>query len=154
MNGGWSISYEIALRWIPLDLTDDKSTLIQIMASCRQATRHYLSQCWPRSLSPYGVTRPQWVNNGSWSKNTIGITSTGITNVCLHMNARLQPTKCRLLSKSQSNVRSKFDHSVSSPWCLISPLEYIGFCSGNHRGSIKCFNPWLHGCLIEWNNSF
>ena len=44
-----------------LDLTDDKSTLVQVMAWCRQATSHYLSQCWPRSLSPYGVTRPQWV---------------------------------------------------------------------------------------------
>ena len=22
---------------------------------------NHLSQCWPRSLSPYGVTRPQWV---------------------------------------------------------------------------------------------
>ena len=32
------------------------------MAWCRQATRHYLSQSWPRSLSPYDVTRPQWVN--------------------------------------------------------------------------------------------
>ena len=31
------------------------------MAWCRQATRHYLNQCWPRSLPPYGVTRPQWV---------------------------------------------------------------------------------------------
>ena len=31
------------------------------MAWCRQATSHYLSQCWPRSMSPYGVTRPQWV---------------------------------------------------------------------------------------------
>ena len=49
-NGGWGISYEIALRWIPLDLTDDKSTLVQVMAWCRQATSHYLSQCWPRSM--------------------------------------------------------------------------------------------------------
>ena len=32
------------------------------MAWCRQATSHYLSQCWPRSLSPYDITRPQWVN--------------------------------------------------------------------------------------------
>ena len=32
------------------------------MAWCRRATSHYLSQCWPRSLSPYGVSRPQWVN--------------------------------------------------------------------------------------------
>ena len=46
---------------MPLDLTSDKSTLVQVMAWCRQATSHYLSQCWPRSLSPYGVTRPQWV---------------------------------------------------------------------------------------------
>ena len=32
------------------------------MAWCRQAPSHYLSQCWPRSLSPYGVTRPQRVD--------------------------------------------------------------------------------------------
>ena len=43
--------------------TDDKSTLVQVMAWCHQATSHYLSQCWPRSLSPYGATRPQWVNS-------------------------------------------------------------------------------------------
>ena len=53
--GGWGISYEIALRWMPLDLTDVKSTLVQVMAWCRQATSHYLSQCWPRSMSPKGV---------------------------------------------------------------------------------------------------
>ena len=47
---------------MPLDLTDDKSTLVQVMAWCHQATSHYLGQCWPRSMSPYGVTRPQWVN--------------------------------------------------------------------------------------------
>ena len=52
-----------ALRWMPLDLTDDKSTLVQVMAWCRQATSHYLSQCWPRSMSPNGVTRPQGVKH-------------------------------------------------------------------------------------------
>ena len=52
---------EIAVRWIPWNSIDDKSTLVQVMAWCRQATSHYLSQCWPRSMSPYGVTRPQWV---------------------------------------------------------------------------------------------
>ena len=36
------------------DLTDDKSTLVQVMAWCRQY--------WLSSLSPYGVARPQWVN--------------------------------------------------------------------------------------------
>ena len=37
------------------------SILFQVMAWCRQATSHYLSQCWPRSMSPYGVIRPQWL---------------------------------------------------------------------------------------------
>ena len=46
---------------MPQDLTDDKSALIQVMAWCRQATSHYLNQCWPRSSTPYGVTRHQWV---------------------------------------------------------------------------------------------
>ena len=58
----WGISYEIALIWMSLDVADDQSTLVQVMAWCRQATSHYLSQCWPRSLSPFGDTRPQWVN--------------------------------------------------------------------------------------------
>ena len=31
------------------------------MAWYRQATSHYLSQYWPRFMSSYGVTRPQWV---------------------------------------------------------------------------------------------
>ena len=46
-----------------LDFTDDDhSTLVQVMSWCRQATSHYLSQCWPSYLAPHGVTRPQWVN--------------------------------------------------------------------------------------------
>ena len=58
---------EIVVRWIPQHLTDHRSMLAQVMAWCRQATSHYLSQCWPGSLSPNDVTSPQWVN----FKNTI-----------------------------------------------------------------------------------
>ena len=53
---------DIGLSWVPLNLTDGKSTLVQVMAWCCQATTHYLIQCWPRSISPYGITGPQWVN--------------------------------------------------------------------------------------------
>ena len=59
---GGGICCEIALIWMLLDFTDDQSILVQEMAWCRQATSHYLSQCWPRSLSTYGVTRPQWLD--------------------------------------------------------------------------------------------
>ena len=34
--------------------------LVQVMAWCRQVTSHYLNKCWPSSLTPYVVTRPQW----------------------------------------------------------------------------------------------
>ena len=61
VNDGRGFSCEIALIWMSLDYMDDQSTLVQVMAWCREATSHYLSKCWPRSLSPYGVTRPQWV---------------------------------------------------------------------------------------------
>ena len=57
----WGISCEIALIWMSLDFTDDQSTLVQVMAWCHQATSHCLSQGWLSSLSPCGVTRPQWV---------------------------------------------------------------------------------------------
>ena len=59
---GWGIACEIALIWMSLDFTNDQSILVQVMAWCHQATSHYLSQCCPRSLSLYGVTRPQCVN--------------------------------------------------------------------------------------------
>ena len=56
---------EVSLVGLSLDeslgRTDAKITLVQVMAWCRQATSHYLSQCWPRSMSPYGVTWLQWV---------------------------------------------------------------------------------------------
>ena len=47
-----SISSEIASRWMPQNFIDDKSTLVQVMAWCRQATSHYLSQVG-RSILPY-----------------------------------------------------------------------------------------------------
>ena len=63
VTDGWGISCEIALIWMSLYFTDDQSTLVQVMAWCRQAPSHYLNQCWHRSLSPYGITGPQWVKS-------------------------------------------------------------------------------------------
>ena len=52
--GIFTSSKDNALRWMPRDLTDDKSTLVQVMAWCRQAISHYLSQCWPSSMASPG----------------------------------------------------------------------------------------------------
>ena len=56
---GWGIYCEIACIGSSLDFTNGKSKLIPVMVWCRQATRHYLKQCWPRFLSIYIVTRSQ-----------------------------------------------------------------------------------------------
>ena len=52
----WCASCEITLRRMSSDLTDDKATLVQVMAWCRRAPSHYLNQCWPRSVLRDGVT--------------------------------------------------------------------------------------------------
>ena len=63
---GWGTSCDIALRWMSLGLTDDKSTMVQLMAWCHQATSHYLSQCWSRSMSPYGHNEYKLQGNSPW----------------------------------------------------------------------------------------
>ena len=73
VNDGWGISCELALRCMSLDLAYGKSTLVQVMAWCHQATSHYRSQCWPRSLLPYGVTRPLWVNSSGLTHSGTGM---------------------------------------------------------------------------------
>ena len=76
---GLGVSWEITVRWMSLDLTDDQLTLVLVMAWCHQASSHYPGQCWPRSMLPCGITKPQWVkearykiiqNDGfSWKKS-------------------------------------------------------------------------------------
>ena len=48
---GWGIHCEIALIWMSPDFTDDQSTLVQVMAWCRLATNHYLSDRFQTSQS-------------------------------------------------------------------------------------------------------
>ena len=52
---------EIVLRCMLQNLTNEESKLVHVMAWCHQATNHYLSQRWLRSMPPYCITMPQWV---------------------------------------------------------------------------------------------
>ena len=53
----------IALWWMRWMLqSQQKVNTGSVMAWNRQATSHYQSQCWTRSMTPYGASRPQWVN--------------------------------------------------------------------------------------------
>ena len=46
-----------------LNFTNEYSLLVPAMTWCHQAANHYLSQCWPSSMSLYGITKPQGVNS-------------------------------------------------------------------------------------------
>ena len=43
------------------DLTDNKSTLNQVIAGCHRAINHSLTKCWPRYMTPYGAIMLRWV---------------------------------------------------------------------------------------------
>ena len=97
-------SCEVGLRWVPQDLTDDQSTLVQVMAWCHQATSHYLIQCWARSMSPYGVTRPQWVN--------LMLHSAGQHMMATHVGLILAPNKHQAISNHHTDSYHK--HTIIS----------------------------------------
>ena len=40
---------------MPQDFIDDKSISNQVMAACRLATSHYLTECWHSTMLPYGL---------------------------------------------------------------------------------------------------
>ena len=50
------------VKWMSRNTFDVNSTLVQVMCWCHQATSHYLCQCWSRTMTPIGVTRPQGMN--------------------------------------------------------------------------------------------
>ena len=77
---------KLSSMWLLLDRPDDKSTLVQVMAWCRQATSHYLGQCWPRSISPYGVTRPQWVKYNELCTYLLDLTEEKRSAQCAQSN--------------------------------------------------------------------
>ena len=105
---GWGISCDFTLVWLSQDLTDDKSTLALIMAWCRQATSHYLSQRWLRSTSPYGVTRPQWVKRATIK--TMKLTSLQTVTMIHHEKYPIGMSKmaCSVSQCTFNPLRAKF----------------------------------------------
>ena len=133
MIGGWDICVKIALKLMSLDLIDDKSTLVQVMACCRQATSHYLSQYWPRSMSPYGVTRPQWVKVSQMPRN-----------LSVWWNAYSRYNK-----EIQSIFLAYYERSICDWWIpwghrgLVCDVESFSM-SQPHHGSMCYFHTIKH----------
>ena len=150
--------YDNALRWMPQSITDDKSTLVQVMAWCRQATSYYMSQCWPRSMSPSGVTMPQWVNpspKNSRKVNSIHCLCLSVHlshQFCLHDKSQGIPQVFFELNRRMARSRVSFiidtaAHSLLLNMCKMAPklIVWQFIHSWSHVSS------WSHQILYEWN---
>ena len=107
----WVKTCEIIPRCMLLDYTDDKSTLVQVMAWWRQATSYYPpTQCWPKSMSPYGAARLQFINfRIIWASGLIKTNVTPTSDNCLlHVRRQAILNICRLNDN-----------------CIVGSWEYI-----------------------------
>ena len=98
-----------AFRWMPQDLTDDKSTLFQVMLSAFRQQAIYLCQCWHSSTSPYGITRPQWFNS-LWPSDAIWRQRSG--------SILDQVMACCLMALS---------HYLNQCWLIISEVQWRSY---------------------------
>ena len=140
----WS-SHDNTLWWMPQDLTDDKSTLVQVMAWCRQATSHCLSQCWISSLSPYGVTRPQWINSLS-PRRCVNNLKSAICEQMLQIN--LISTSCEItLRRMPQNTFHGKSANVDPDLCCY-------MASPSHKeltkGWVTCSMHRYHKSLLNF----
>ena len=111
---GWVISCEIVLRWILLDHSSNG-----LVPS---------GQCWPRSMLPYGVTRPQWVNYKI--KSVVGKLrnqlqgqigwhwNTSQSHLCWGQGLWCAHQGCQCLVIQM--CRTSFQHSISLRWSSIA----------------------------------
>ena len=76
INENCCISIQISLKFVLKGPIDHKSALVQVMAWCQTASKHYLNQCWPNSLTHICSTRGRWVKvtSGAHFTNNFSIT--------------------------------------------------------------------------------
>ena len=148
---GWGISYEIVLRWSSLGLIEDKSTLVQVMALCRQQR----DITW--AYGDLNLSR----HMPSIGHNVLNLGLTFIIETCHSIKAAVTPVRWYISVNSSSlimnnNVASLLIgrvHTQNDPSSLISwahtqndPLFLIGWA---HTQTDHCI---LRGIINIWVN--
>ena len=149
---------------MPLDLTDDKSTLVQVMAWCHQATSHYLSQCWPRPMSPFDVTRPEWVNSlqpsGAIWRHRTWSTLIQVMAWCL-MAPSYHLNKCWLINHQWSlvaftwgQVCRKCSRYLSLIWLKMTNLRLLPHIPGASELTLLPLDKMAAISQMTYSNAF
>ena len=97
---------------------------------------HYLSQCWPTSMLPYGVTRPQWVKPNIQAGRQDCLPAANGT-----LMEKYNPDGGFTLTMHQSSL-SSFSYQSCS-WAVV------GFDHNCNRWSVK-ITLQVHLLRIEW----
>ena len=134
-----------------------ESTLVQVMACCHQATSHYLRQSWHRSMSPYGITRPQWE-----MQVTIGLCSglvlkrQQIINWTNDGPARWWPDSSPFIYKDAVLLVKEFLLTIvlSSLWEALYSIRYCALiCANNIQNSLdtegKILQVWYFSFFVD-----
>ena len=100
-----------------VNLTDDKSTLVQVMAWHHQVTSHYVSQCWASSVLPYCITKPQSVNALRPSDMCVG----NLTIIA--SDNGLSPGRCQSITWSNADLLSIRPLGTNFNEILIGNME-------------------------------
>ena len=108
---------------------------------CRQATSHYLNQCWPRSPTPYDVTRPQWW----WYRPIISVM------IYVYMVA----VNVKVLHAFRWGSESDISKATYPSWLIISTLELKAGITRNKNVNIQlCHEPHKRHTIGLFKNQF
>ena len=130
------------------------------MAWCRQTTNHYLSQCWPRSLAPYGVTRRQWVNLDI-ANHLLHVVlicpGNGLVPIRQQTFNRTHDDKvkaCHLVSSGLNNNKQKtgweMHWSKCGSMCINSYWKYVEYCNKKFTQVVDLLFLWNSWFWYSW----
>ena len=123
-----------------------------MMAWCCQPTSHYLSQCWPRSMSPYGITRPQWVNSSppsaAYMCQWIGSALVQIMACRYSAPSHYLDQWCSIVNSFRNKLQWNFNQnaiffSFTKMHLKISSVKWRPFCPGKDELNIPYLNMIL-----------
>ena len=111
---------------MPLDLTD-KSTMVWVMAWCRQATSHYLNQCWPRSCR----------HMASLGHNELTRSALLQLMTCCLISAKSLPEPMMTNYGVGHKIQIKWNHNQKRQFSLKIDFSMLSACFG--LNGLKCF---------------
>ena len=126
------------------------------MAWCHQATSHNLSQCWPRSLLPYDVTRPQWVNKYRLRQIGCHFADNTLKRIFLNENVRIF-IKISLKFVSKGSINNIPALAQIMVWCqpgnkplsepkMVRLLTYICITRSQWFNPLRPGDAYIYTC--------